>query len=554
MVLLTARHLQRYKDIALLLYKYGRSDLVKQSGLIDQLGPVEEDSKATDAGAAPECLARDLEALGPAFIKLGQLLSTRADLLPLPYLDALARLQDDVQPVPIEQVKAAIETELGAKLTQIFPEFDETPFATASLGQVHRATLRGGRQVVIKVQRPDIRRPLGEDLAALEELSTLLEEHTDFGRRFQLRRLVDSLRISILEELDYRHEAANAEALARNLTQYPSIVIPQPILDLTTEKVLTMEYIAGTKITDVSPAVLIELDRRAIADQLFAAYLHQVLIDGFFHADPHPGNLSLTPDRRIALMDFGMTVRVTPELRKALVRLLFAISEGNGEEAARLAIQHGQTLKGFDPGEFRRRIRKVVADNQNLPLEQMSAGRAIMHIQEAAGTTGLVLPREVMMLGKTLMNLDRVVMTLDPQFNPQQALHQHATEIMQQHSQQWMRLSNLYDSLLETTEFMQQLPHRANLLADMLTNNEFRVQVDAINETKLIRGLHKVANRITAGLVVAALIVGASLMMRLETEWKILGYPGLAFIFFMFAAIAGCFLLWKAMFKDEMDE
>lgn len=447
-----------------------------------------------------------------------------------------------------------IEHELGASLHKIFPDFDERPLATASLGQVHRGNLRDGRQIVVKVQRPGIREQLDDDLEALSQLAEAVTKYSKFGRQYQLNQIIGTLKQTLVRELDYRLEAQNARVLRKNLETFPRIHVPQTIEDFVTSRVLTMEFVAGAKITDLSPAVLIELDRFGLADELFRAYLKQILIDGVFHADPHPGNLSLTKDHRIALLDFGMVIRIPLGLQRELVKLLLAISEGRGDEAARIAEDIGEKENDYDAPEFTKRIQTIVAENQEATMERLNAGRVILYVQKAAGETGIQLPNEVVLIGKTLMNLDRVVTTFDPTFNPNEGLQRHATAIIQGHSYRNLSLSTLYQSLLEATEFAQELPRRANQITRLLAENRMKVDVNAIDEAKLIRGLHRVANRITAGLVVAALIIGASLIMRQDTTWKIFGYPGIAFIFFVISFLAGGALLRKAMFQDVEDE
>jgi ubiquinone biosynthesis protein len=552
MISLKPQNLSRYKDIAALFLKYGRSNIVRGSILSDEIGEIDLDNWTDDG--KPEQLARDFERLGPAFIKLGQLLSTRPDFLPQPYLDAFARLQDDNEPIPFGQVHKVIEEELGVSLSKIFPEFDEKPLATASLGQVHRGSLRDGRQIVVKVQRPGVRARLDKDLEALTELADAISKYSEFGRRYQLTQIIATLRQTLVRELDYRTEAQNARILSHNLTGFKRLVVPKPIDDFVTSRVLTMEYLSGVKITDVSPAVLIELDREELADDLFQAYLHQVLVDGIFHADPHPGNLSLTRDNRIGLLDFGMVVRIPPGLQRNLVKLLLAISEGRGDDAARIAEEIGEKENDFNAPDFTRRIQTIVGENQDSTLERLNAGRVILYIQKAAGETGIMLPNEVVMIGKTLMNLDKVVSTLNPQFNPNEALRRHATSIIQGHQYRNVSLSTLYQSLMEASEFAQEMPRRLNQITRLVAENRLKVDVNAIDEAKLIRGLHRVANRITAGLVTAALIIGASLIMRQETEWKIFGYPAIALVFFIISAVAGGALLNKAMFQDPEDE
>src|SRR2546428_5923002 len=329
MVLLKRERLKRYKDVALLLVKYGRSDLVKQVGLEDSIELEEDDARAATPEA--EGLASDLEKLGPTFIKLGQLLSTRADLLPKTYLEALSRLQDQIEPFPDEEVERIVAGELGIRISKAFADFDREPVAAASLAQVHRASLRDGRLVVVKVQRPNIREQIVEDLEALNEVAQFIDAHTELGKRYEFENMLLDLRKSLLRELDFKLEANNLITFAENLREFEQIVIPEPIEDFTTSRVLTMEYIPGKKITGLSPLRLMEIDGPGLADDLFRAYLKQMLVDGLFHADPHPGNVFLTDDERIALLDLGMVARLLPGFQDNLLRLLLAISTGRGE-------------------------------------------------------------------------------------------------------------------------------------------------------------------------------------------------------------------------------
>src|SRR3989442_3936928 len=294
MVSLKPERLKRYKDVTLLLVKYGRSDLVKQAGLEDSL-ELDEHALAETRPAAEE-LAADLEKLGPTFIKLGQLLSTRADLLPAPYLEALSRLQDHIEPFPFEEVDRIVSGELGVRLSKAFADFDRRPLAAASLAQVHLAHMRDARAVVVKVQRPNIREQIVEDLEALSEIAHFLDAHTELGKRYDFENMLKDLRTSLLRELDFKQEANNLLTFAENLREFEHIVIPDPVEDFCTSRVLTMEYIPGKKITDLSPLRLMEIDGPELARELFRAYLKQILLDGFLHADPHPGNAFLTDD------------------------------------------------------------------------------------------------------------------------------------------------------------------------------------------------------------------------------------------------------------------
>jgi ubiquinone biosynthesis protein len=549
---LRPEHLKRYKDMALLLMRYGRADLVRSAGLEEAI-----EGSQPDVQVAPEKLenlAADVERMGPTFIKLAQLLSTRADLLPQPYIEALTRLQDKVEPFPFTEVEQIVATELGVRISKAFSYFESKPIAAASLGQVHRAALRDGREVVVKVQRPGIREEMSKDMDVLSDMAAFLDTHTEAGRRYEFTPLLEEFRKNLLRELDYRLEARNLVIFANNLREFDRLVVPQPVEDYTTSRVLTMDYISGKKITKLSPLAKIDLDGYQLAQHLFQAYLHQILIDGFFHADPHPGNVFLTDDGRIALIDLGMVARVAPRPQENLIQLLLAISDGKGDDAADITIKMGEAKPGFDDKTFRKHVADLVLENQNAQLENLDAGRVVLRIQQIAGECNFRLPTEFTMIAKALLNLDQVVHTLDPRFDPNFAIRSYADVIMERRFRKSLSAGNLYGTVLELKEFVDKMPARVNQLVDTLTTRGIRIDADVIDEHSLLASLHKIANRITVGLLLAALIVGAALMMRVESTWTILGYPAIAIIFFLLAAIGAVVLVFNIMFFDEKDK
>jgi ubiquinone biosynthesis protein len=547
---LKPEHLKRYKDIAALLMKYGRRDLVRHAGLEEAVEGVSTEGEEAPPAKVEE-LSADIEKMGPTFVKLAQLLSTRADLLPQPYLDALARLQDKVEPFSFGEVEQLVSSELGVRISKAFSEFESQPVAAASLGQVHRALLRDGRAVVVKVQRPGIREQMSKDLEVLADIAEFFDGHTEAGRRYEFSTILEELRKSLLRELDYRQEARNLASFADNLRDFEEIVVPHPVEDFTTSRVLTMDYVSGRKVTDLSPLARIDLDGYRLAERLFQAYLQQILVDGFFHADPHPGNVFLTDERRIALIDLGMVGRVSPRFQENLLQLLLAISEGRGDEAADLAERTGEPKDKYDQKTFRQQVSDLVLQNHNARLEQMNAGRIVLRITQIAGESNFRLPAEFTMIAKTLLNLDQVVHTLDPQFDPNFAIRSYADTIMQQRLRKSFSPANLYGTVLELKEFLDKFPGRVNQLLESVTMKGLEVKVDAIDEIRLIEGIQKVANRITLGLLLAALIVGAALMMRVETTFTILGYPAIAIIFFLIAAAGAIMLAFNILFRDE---
>ncbi len=376
--LLKPERLKRYAEIVALLVKYGRSDLVEQSALT----LAGRQPQGTENAPRAEELADDLEKLGPTFIKLGQLLSTRGDLLPEPYLEALSRLQDQIEPFPYEEVEQIVSSEIGGRISKLFVEFETEPLAAASLAQVHRAMMRDGRHVVVKVQRPGVRKIIVEDLEALEQVAEFVDAHTEVGKRYEFGNMLGDLRRSLLRELDFQREGENLHRLRKSLIEYENIIIPRPVDDYTTSRVLTMDYIPGKKITDVSPLRLMDLDTAELADEVFRAYLKQILVDGFFHADPHPGNVFITEDDRIGLLDLGMVAHIGTRFREKLLRLLLANSEGRGDEAAEAAIRMGEPKANFDKKDYMQRVANLVTQNAGRKLGRLDAGKMVLKIAQ----------------------------------------------------------------------------------------------------------------------------------------------------------------------------
>jgi predicted unusual protein kinase regulating ubiquinone biosynthesis (AarF/ABC1/UbiB family) len=548
--LFKTEQLKRYKDIVALLIKYGRSDLVKEAGL--STPTIRRESLAViGKESQPEELASDLENLGATFIKLGQLLSTRGDLLPEPYLDALARLQDKVEPFSFAEVDAIVSSELGIRISKAFAEFDAEPLAAASLAQVHRARMRDGRAVVVKVQRPGVREQIVNDLEALEEVASFIDAHTEIGKRYEFVNMLEDLRRSLLREIDFQREGNNLLRLGDSLRDFRRIVIPEPIDDFTTSRVLTMDYVSGKKVTALSPLRLLEVDGARLSEELFRAYLKQMLVDGFFHADPHPGNVFLTDDDRVALLDLGMVSNIGSTFKENLLRLLLAISNGRGDEAAEISIKMGEPKPRFDESDFRHRVSDLVAEHANATLDRIDAGQVVLRIERIAADTWFRLAPEFTMIAKTLMNLDRVVYILAPTFDPNAIIREEAGNLILRSLITSVEPGKVMSGVLEVKEFLERFPGRINKILDTIGNNELKISVDAIDERIVLDGLQKVANRITIGLVLAALIVGAALLMRVETSFQLFGYPGFPIIFFLLAAIGALVLVFNILLYDK---
>jgi predicted unusual protein kinase regulating ubiquinone biosynthesis (AarF/ABC1/UbiB family) len=503
------------------------------------------------AGEDAEQLAKDLEQLGPTFVKLGQLLSGRSDLLPPAYVEALSRLQDDVKPFPYADVERIVEAELGVRMSKAFGLFEPEPLAAASLGQVHTAALRDGRLVAVKVQRPGAEPQILEDLAALAEIAAFVDRHSEAGERYDFSEMVAEFKASLIDELDYLHEAAHLKTLGANLAGFPAIVVPQPVDDYTTARVLTMDYVLGTKVTEVGPVARLELDAESLGRELVRSYLHQIVVDGFFHADPHPGNVFVTSDKKLALIDLGMVGRLSPRTQDRLLELLLAAAEGRGDEAADVLIDLGQRREHFDEASLRREVINLVNQFQQARLADLQIGRMLLEVNQRAGRHGLRPPADLTLLGKTLLNLDTVARCLAPQLDVNAAIRDQAVTLMRHRMLQGMSPGRVLSAVLDAKQFAERLPGRVNKVLDALAGNELKLKMELIDEGAIIDGLQKVANRVALGLVMAALIVAAALIMQVPTTFRLLGYPGLAMILFVIAAGAGAMLAIQILNHDR---
>ncbi len=538
-------HIKRYKDLAGLLYKYGQSDIVKKMNL-----PEPDFERQSGHDSKAEDLPDDLEKLGPTYVKLGQFLSTRADFLPPQYLTELTRLQDKVKPIPEDEMETVLTAELGTRISKAFDFFDYTPMASASLGQVHFARLRGGKPVAVKIQRPNIREQIFNDLDAFQDITAFLEKHTDLGKQLMIHATLEEFRKAVTQELDYLQEAQNLITLENNLKEFPRIIVPLPVMDYSTSRILTMDFIKGKNINKITPLGQIELDGEALAEELFKAYLHQILIDGFFHADPHPGNIYITDTGDLALLDLGMIARVPEKLKAKLIRILLAVSEGDGEKAANWTLTIGEKKENANEKEFIKSVTELVNEYSNNTLQHIEVGRMILEITRISAENNIRLPNEVIMLGKAFMNLDRAGRKLDPDFDPKASLRRNAPKLIKRIISNSLKQGNFYEKLLDTKTIIENLPAQLNQILKALAGNKFTIQTKILDENDFIDGLKESANRLTVGVILAALIVGASLLMQVETTFQLFGYPGIAILFFLLAAIGGVILVFRIIFKD----
>jgi len=567
-MILAPRYLPRLAATVTLFTRYGLGEFADRSGLRSLV----EDDAAESNGASPEkavAFRKRLVELGPAYIKLGQVLSTRPDLIPETYVHELEKLQDAVPAIPYEDVEQVIEEQLHARISKLFESFETEPLGTASLGQVHAAVLRGGRDVVVKVQRPNIRELLADDLEFFRELATFLTKHTQMGGRVDMLGIIGQLERALLDELDYRIEARNAATFRRALAEFPRLLVPKVIEGFTTEKVLTTERIRGLKIDEVGPLVRIEHDFGAVAEELTRAYLKTIIIDGHFHADPHPGNVfvvlpevenpmtpaelkardrrattrkALTPIQRIeqqaqnsappmpepdvklAMIDFGMTARLSTKMREQIAHLLMSLADNRGDQVAETLIELGDPLQDFDRPLYTREIASLVARNYDLAIGEVEAGKVLYDVINISYQRGLRMPAELTLLAKALFNLDGVTRALDPLFSPIDAIRDYANQLVADRAKKDFSPRRMLQIASQSTDFIAALPHRLEVITQRLASGDFETRVEVPQLFALMGGLQKVANRIFSGLVLAGIVVASAMLMPYRRALSTIGF------------------------------
>jgi ubiquinone biosynthesis protein len=524
----SVRHIQRYHEIIRVLIRHGFGELVDTLELLPYLSLprriLRRGKPAPSHLGVPQRLRLALEELGPTFIKLGQVLSTRPDILPTAYIAELAKLQDSVPPAPWEPIRAQIENELGAPPEELFNDFEPVPIAAASLSQVHTATLPDGAPAVVKVQRPNIQTTIETDLEILFDLARLIQERTPLGEIYDLPEIVEEFAVTLRAELDFYREGRNADRFRANFADEPYLHIPRVYWDFATRRVLVLERINGIKLDDVEALDAAGYDRSRIALNAARMIIKQVLDDGFFHADPHPGNFVVMPGEVIGAMDFGMVGHLSHRARSDLIRLYIVAVQLDEEGIVNQLIRMGVVSGTLDRPRLQRDVTRLLRKYHGMPLGTIRAREMIEDIMPVAFRHNLRLPSDLWLLGKTTAMLEGVGLKLAPDFDIFAISEPYVRRFMWQMASPRTWGPPLLKGATDWAELMRLIPRVGSQVLTRVERGELEITLSHKELKQALVRLDRLANRISLSLLLAALIVGLALLVpafNVAGQWSL---------------------------------
>ena len=493
---------------------------------------------------APAHLREMLEELGPTFIKFGQLLSTRADIVPEPYVTELSKLQDTAPTVSFEQIQSVVESEFHEPMPTLYSEFCEEPMAAASLGQVHRAKLPDGTPVIVKVQRPDITEVIDIDIEILRRRARFVEDHWERLRVYGIMDVVDEFAATIREEMDYTREAANTDRLRENMAAEREIHVPRVYWELTTKRVLTLEEMQGIKITDFIECPPPNAQMKELADRLASAFLKQIFIDGFFHADPHPGNILITPEEEIALLDCGQARRLDAENKAGAINMLVAFERQDTRLLADEILNLGITRTEVDARQFTQDLGMVLRAYYDVRSRSVNMGRLLTRILGVSASHGIRLPVAFAVMAKVLTVIDGICSRLDASFNFTRVARRYVGRAVRSEFRAQAAVDDFYRAIASARNLVAALPEQLERLMRKAVEGSLRVEFKHMNLEEVEATMARSANRIAIALIVAGTIVGSSMVVsagRGSKGW--FGLPELGLVGFVIATIFGIWLI-----------
>lgn len=527
------QYINRYREIAIALSRSGFGFIIEEIGLDEvfslpkRLLLRQNEAKTKDYSRG-ERIVQLLETLGPTFIKLGQMASTRPDILAPDIINSLESLQDDVKPLEINIVRERVEASLGTTIDEIFEKFEETPIGSASIGQVHSAVLKTGQRVAVKVQRPNIERMIRNDLEILNHIATLADNRLEIASHFQVTTIIDEFSKAIIDELDYTVEARNQDKIRKQFIDNHEIKVPDVIWELTTKDVLVMEYIDGININEYERLNLENHDTRKLAEHLTKAIFHQILIEGFFHGDPHPGNIKIMPDETIAFIDFGMVGRLTQEMKGHFGFLIISLMKQDVDSVVRAITRMGAVPDNVNMKELRRDAEKLKDKYYDVPLSRVNLGNAIQEIFDIAHKHKIILPSDFTMLGKTVLTLESIIANLDPDFSILDVAEPFGKMLIKERLQPDYIKSTTVRKLYHLSDNIEDISSNIHEFTKGLKNKKLPVNLELDTADKMLRRFDKLANRLSFSIILLSfsiimvgLIISSAMSGHDSIIWRI---------------------------------
>jgi ubiquinone biosynthesis protein len=534
------RHLRRYRQIVEILIKHGFGFVLEhlELGYLVPFRKRVQREQDTKGIPLPARLRMVLEELGVTFIKFGQLLSTRPDIVPASIIRELEKLQDAVPTVPFQDIREIIEKELKGSLEEIFLDFDPEPLAGASIGQVYRAHLAPNRQVVLKVQRPGVAQQVTTDLEILQGIAHMVEERIPY---FSALELVDQFRMVIYRELDYTREGLNIDRFRRNFAKRPYVHIPQVYWSHTTPRVLTMEYIEGTKLSELEEKADPNL-KKLIAQRGARAFMEQILVDGYFHGDPHPGNILVADDNRIALIDFGVVGRIGEKTMDGVAAFFLAVIDHDVDKVIK-GLQRLKIIGDEETGGLRDDLIDLIDRHYDKSLQEINIGIVIQEILDVTRRYRLRIPADFLLLVKVLLTLEGVGRSLDPQFNVLTNAQPFARELIKRRMQPQRIWKEVSLEAKDHWELFWRLPRSLDRILTRAGKDQLALRFKHEGLERLIIRLDIASNRLSFGMIIAALIIGSSLIMLTDRGPQLWGFPAIGILGFSLAGFVGLWLI-----------
>ncbi|WDL98753.1 ABC1 kinase family protein [Alicyclobacillus sp. ALC3] len=524
------RHLQRYRQIAQILIRNGFGWFIDGVGLADLLTLPKRmfsDVQKRDALTTVERIRTVVERLGPTFVKLGQVASLRRDIFPPELITELSKLQDEVPPVSFEQVQGVVSEELGHPLEEVFESFDPVPIGSASIGQVHRAVLKGGDVVAVKVQRPDIRGQIRVDLEVLADLAQMAERRFDWARHYQISDVVAEFTRSLHDELDYTQEGRNADRIRKIFVDDELVKIPEIYWDLTTSKVLVMEFVEGVKLTDQVTLIARGYDPKQLAENAARAVFTQLLLHGVFHADPHPGNLAALPNHAILFMDFGMVGRLTQDMKDRLATLVVGLMRRNTDMILRALRHMGVVPVDVNEDSLRRDVDALREKYYDIPLSQVSLAESVADIFQVAYRHRIKIPADLALVGKTLLTIEGVVEELDPGFRIMDVAEPFGRQLLKEQLHPKTVGRHLLGTAIDVGDFLIDFPRQVRLMVREIGHGRVKVQMEVSEVNNIMGKLDRISNRLSFAVMllalsifVAGLLIASALAKTSNLLWR----------------------------------